>query len=93
MNPLSKTGGKKMSQIQSIKFVSTRSKDSGETRQLLNPSDYKQGDTIADLIRRCKKQHPTASNGEIGRFLTEFTGKFVRTQWVFNVLANPPKRK
>jgi hypothetical protein len=82
-----------MSKIQSVNFVATRTKDSGETRQLLATSDYKAGMTIADLIRQCKSKHPEATNGEIGRFLTAFTGKFVRTQWVFNVLANPPKRK
>lgn len=79
--------------VEAINFVSTRTRDVGDTPQLLTPEDYREGMTIADLIRLCKDTHPQVSNGTISRFLTAYTGKFVRTQWVYNVLHQELKRK
>jgi len=82
-----------MNTLKTIEFVPTKTKDSGVTRQLLQPTDYKVGMSIAELIRLSKSKNPEVSNSEISRFLTQFTGKHVRPQWVFNVLTNPPKGK
>lgn len=82
-----------MSQIQKIDFVPTKSREARAPRQLLKAEDYKVGMTIASLIRLAKKKVPDASNGEISRFLSEFTGKHVRPQWVFNVLNTELKTK
>lgn len=79
--------------IKAVKFEETFSRNVKAPRQLLETTDYKVGMTMATLIRMCKEKDPKTSNGEIARFLTEFTGKFVRPQWVFNVLNNPPKGK
>ena len=79
--------------VEAINFVPTRTRTVGETKQLLTPADYKEGMGIADLIRLCKQQHPNESNGNISRFLTEFTGRYVRPQWVYNVLHTELKRK
>jgi hypothetical protein len=62
------------------------------SRQVSTPREFftqKEADTLPSMaaaIRLCKKNHPTAANGEIARFLG------IRPQWVFNVLNNPPKK-
>jgi len=79
--------------METVNFVATRSRTTAEPRQLLTPSDYKEGMTVADLIRKIHKDTPDASNGEVSRFLTIFIGKPVRPQWVYNVLHTELKRK
>jgi len=79
--------------VEAINFVATRSRNVGEVKQLMKPEEYTVGMSIADMIRKIHAEQPSESNGSISRFLTEFTGKHVRTQWVYNVLHTELKRK
>lgn len=78
-----------------ITLPKSHSRSVGTTRVLLTQDQIDTCKSVAEVIRLCKKEVPDATNGEISRFLSD--GKklgeegFVRPQWVFNVINNPPK--
>jgi hypothetical protein len=74
------------SQVNTVTVRRAFSKTVSEPRQLLTQDQADKCKSMAEAIRMCKKLKPDATNGEIARFLG------IRPQWVFNVLANPPKR-
>jgi hypothetical protein len=67
-------------------FPSKFSKTPSAPRQFMTQDEINKFESKAAIIRHIKKSFPDASNGEIARFMG------IRPQWVFNVLANPPKK-
>lgn len=67
-------------------FPSKFSKTPSAPRKFMTQDEINKFESKASIIRHIKKSFPDASNGEIARFMG------IRPQWVFNVLANPPKK-